>query len=1153
MATGRPFSANQVRAVNFRCTFDNFTDVEDPQVCFNNVLCANNVVITGDEDTGKSHQNFAHVTNLYHPSSQPVLLAQFPSDSRTTTETGPPVPPITETSPMTPEATRAAITARVATAAQHLSPQQAQQLQVMLGPFAHAFTGRLGQVSDLFHSIDTGRSRPARRPMYSYTPAQHAEINRQIQKLLDTGCIRPSSSPWASSVVLVKKKDGTQRFTVDFRGLNTKTKTDVYPLPRIDDTLAVLGKAKYFTTLDLQSGYWQLTMTPEDSEKTAFQSQHGLWEWIRMPMGLKNAGSSFQRMMDFILGPLSGTIALVYLDDIIIFSASFDQHLRDIRAVLQKLTSANLTFKLAKCFFAMLSVEFLGHLISANGIAPHPRLVSKVKHCSPPTSVTEVRSFLGLTGYYRYMIPNYSALANPIIALTHKGTEFSWSPECQAGFDALTTLLTSEPIMHHPDFDKTFTLHCDASEVALGIVLTQTDDSNQEHPVRYISRLLNRAERNYSPGERECLAVVYGIRQCRRYINGTKFIVITDHKPLLALLRTPLDHHNPRWTRWALELQQYDFEFKHRAGTAHGNADALSRPPIALTPDNPPSSVSVNIASTTNNSLVTDIISSQARDTELSQIFALIRHGTSPQDPQLARYLTARLDSFIIDDDTLYFFPTTSNERTLVVGIAHRDAVMRLFHECALGGGHRSADITYHKLRKRFWWPNAFAQVKSWVRSCPACQAHSRKPADKHLIYTRITPSFPFQHVFVDTISLPTSSADTGKCQIAFVVIDHLTRAVEIHPNKQATALNFVEWFISHIITTHGCPETITSDRGSEYVNTLMTQMTKTLKLKHKMVTAYKPRANGMVERVNGTIKTMIRKYSDTYNMADWPLWLPFIKFAYNNTPHSATGFTPFYLLHGREARLPVDVDLSVFIEHSGLPVDQFAHRLRHTITEARSLARDYLDNSEQMKTWASPHTPTQVSARHHINDLVFLHTNHPQPGLHSIHKRTVTGPFTIIRTLPPDTYVILRDGHEDVVSGDRLSHYNHDLPTSHITPEPPESLENPVTGPVDTSRTLTKVPSTLVPEPDSQSPCLTTTNTCEDSEDILPDDVFEVEAILDRRVQRRRSRTAPRTIMYLVKWRGYDSSHNSWEPERNLSGCQELVHAFLQTHPPRD
>ena len=251
-------------------------------------------------------------------------------------------------------------------------------------------------------------------------------------------------------------------------------------------------------------------------------------------------------MIDSILGPLSGTIALVYLDDIIIFSTDFDQHLLDIQAVISRLAEANLTFKLLKCFFAQLSVEFLGHLISEAGIAPHPRLVSKVKNCFPPTSMTEARAFLGLTGYYRYMIPNYGNISAPIVALTHKDVEYVWTSDCQRSFETLTQLLISEPIMNHPDFSQPFTLHCDASELALGIVLTQTDSQNQEHPVRYISRLLNKAERKYSPGQRECLAVVYGIRQCRRFINGTSFFVITDHKPLLALLRTPIDHHNPR-------------------------------------------------------------------------------------------------------------------------------------------------------------------------------------------------------------------------------------------------------------------------------------------------------------------------------------------------------------------------------------------------------------------------------------------------------------------------------------------------------------------------------------------------------------------------------------------------------------------------------
>jgi len=534
--------------------------------------------------------------------------------------------------------------------------------------------------------------------MYDYTPAQHKEIDKQVAERLATGCIKPSSSPWSSSVVLVQKKDGSWRFAIDYRGLNKVTKTDVFPLPRIQDTLNKLGTAKYFTTLDLTSGYWQLELSEEDREKTAFKTQKGLWEWNRMPMGLKNAGSSFQRMMHYVIGHLEGKSALVYLDDVIVYSDTFDQHLIDLEQVLSKLAHANLTCKLRKCFFAQHSVEYLGHTVSQEGIGPTSTLVNKIVNCPQPNDIHELRTFLGLSNYYRDMIENYSIITAPLTQLLHKTSKYDWTEQCETAFRQIKQVLTSRPLLRHPDFGKPFTLHCDARVVATGAVLTQVDDTGKEHPVRYISKKLTKAQRNYSIGELECLAVIVAIRECRRYLAGSTFTVVTDHKPLVALLGNHKEHRNTRLTRWALELQQYDFNIIHRAGNKHTNADAMSRPPICnLTV--PLYMIEGKFNDGNHSNFIERIKTEQRREADLTPIFEMVENDTMPQDTALHKYLHNRINDFIILDDTLYHLHSRSRHRTLVVGNSFRTDALRMAHELTLEGGHRGIGKTFARLQ----------------------------------------------------------------------------------------------------------------------------------------------------------------------------------------------------------------------------------------------------------------------------------------------------------------------------------------------------------------------------------------------------------------------------------------------------------------------
>ncbi|MEM7281681.1 MAG: reverse transcriptase family protein [Pseudomonadota bacterium] len=419
-----------------------------------------------------------------------------------------------------------------------LTSKQKEQLLDLLvqNVDTFAFDDRdLGSCPLVQHEIVTGDAAPIRQRPYRVPMHQRQIIKQHIDEMLKADVIRPSISPWASPVVLVKKKDGKDRFWVDYRKLNNVTKKDVSPLPRIDEILDVLGRARFFSTLDLRAGYWQIPVAPQDREKTAFVTYEGMFEFNKLPFGLCNAPATFQRLMEIVLAGLNWLTCAVYMDDILVFSVSFEDHLRDVQNVINTIRSAGLKFKPEKCQFARASIKFLGHVVTPSGIRPDPEKLVAVRGMPDPKNKDEVRSFLGLASYYRRFVRDFAQIADPLHKLLKKNADFKWAEQHSNAVGTLKDKLLSAPILHYPDFSKLFTLFTDASGVGIGAVLAQ-DTDGQDHPIAYISRALKKSERNYPPIEWEALAVVWAIRQFRHYLYGRRFIVITDHAPLRWLM-----------------------------------------------------------------------------------------------------------------------------------------------------------------------------------------------------------------------------------------------------------------------------------------------------------------------------------------------------------------------------------------------------------------------------------------------------------------------------------------------------------------------------------------------------------------------------------------------------------------------------------------
>jgi hypothetical protein len=455
--------------------------------------------------------------------------------------------------------------------------QQQQQLQNILHEFQDICAKNqteIGRTTEIKHRIHTGDAIPIAQRPYRTNPVKTKFMKEEIKRMEEAGIVRRSFSPWASPVVIVGKKDGTHRFCVDYRQLNKVTKVDAYPLPRIDTLLDSLGGSNWFTTLDLASGFWQIAMHEDDIEKTAFITEDGLYEFLVMPFGLNNAPGTFQRLMNWVLRDYLGLFVAVYVDDVIIHTkGAMEHHFDHIKQVFQTLRDAKLKIKLKKCHFCLPSLNFLGHVVGRGGIKPDPEKIKRIQDFPIPANVSQLRAALGLFGYYRKFIKEFSRHAKPMTMLLKKDQPYEWADKQQIAFDYLKGRLTKAPILQYPDFERPFILYTDASKFGLGAVLSQKKEG-KEYVIAYASRSTNKSEENYGITDLECLAVVWAVQHFQHYLFN-HFTIVTDHSALKWLKTCKIP--KGKRARWIMELQQYNFTIEHRAGKSNANADALSR------------------------------------------------------------------------------------------------------------------------------------------------------------------------------------------------------------------------------------------------------------------------------------------------------------------------------------------------------------------------------------------------------------------------------------------------------------------------------------------------------------------------------------------------------------------------------------------------
>lgn len=725
-----------------------------------------------------------------------------------------------------------------------LTLEQRDRMLEMLLRYHDTFAlddSELGVTQYTQHRIETGDEPPIRQYARRIPYSVRGHVTGLVDEMLRREVIRPSSSPWASPVVLVRKKDDTYRFCVDYRRLNAATKSDVYPLPRIDDYLDTLAGARYFTTLDLASGYWQVAMEPQSIEKTTFVTHTGSYEFLVMPFGLKNAPATFQRLMGKVLAGLPQTVCMDYIDDILVVGNTFERHLENLEAVLQRLQAAGLKLKTQKCAVGRREVMYLGYVISPEGIRTDPKKTHAVTEFPTPTNVSQLRSFVGLTSYYRRFIKNYARIARPLHALTGKNQPYVWTGECQAAFEELKRLLTMAPVLVFPDFKCPFILETDASLEGLGAVLAQRKEDGMIHPVSYASRTVQGAEKRYASTEMEALAVIWAVRHYRHYLYGHSCTVFTDNQALKSLLRTP--QPSGKLARWGMTLQELDLTIEYRTGKANGNADALSRNPVDVplptTPESEaecvledPTSVIQVLTSQPNQDV---LARQQEEDPDFRLLMQYLTQRTLPEDPMKARKIVAESPSYEMVNGTLFRVMPDKTLRT-VVPVTERK---KLFEEVHGGtfGAHQREIKTHFMLSRHYWWPTMRPDIHRWSRACDIC-CERRAGPKPHVPLTPIPVAGPWDRVGVDVLQLPRSDAGN---RYLIVFIDYLTKWVEAFATPNQTSLTIARLLVENVVTRHGVPNELLSDRGTNFLSKLMAEVYRLLGVKKVNTTAYIP------------------------------------------------------------------------------------------------------------------------------------------------------------------------------------------------------------------------------------------------------------------------------------------------------------------------
>ena len=881
------------------------------------------------------------------------------------------------------------------------------------------------RASEDFKIVLKQDAKPVKKGLYRMSRTELEETRKQVEKLIDLGFVRPSKSPWASPVLFASKKDGGLRFCIDYRALNRFTVKNSYPLPRIDGLMDQVGNAQYFTTIDLRSGYHQMRIAEEDVPKTAFSTRYGHYEYTVVPFGLTNAPAEFMSLMNKIFKEYTDKFVLVYLDDILVYSKTWEDHIRHVRLVLDRLRKEKLYAKFSKCKFGVQEVEYLGFILRAGKLAMNPNKTKAIEAWETPTNKKELQSFLGLVNYYRRFIKNCSKIAKPLTELT-KDVPFRWSEETQNAFDQLKNTIISAPVLAQFDPDKTIFVTTDACKNAIGAVMEQENDDGK-HPVAFISRTFNPYEQNYAAHDLELLGAVDTLRTWRCYLHGRKFIVHTDHHPLKYL--ETQEYLTPRQVRWLERIAMFDFDIVPIKGKSNQVADGLSRQTSETTGSHEYSQDLLKkvMKKTTFVGALSTLIPEARFTKELTKSYK--------SDPSFNEILQQPRKPFENHNGILYY-----GTRLCIPEGEIRNKLLHDYHStpCA---GHLGETKTLNRLLPRYYWKNMRETVKQFVKSCRTCQqtkARNHKPFG--LLQPIEPPSTKWEVITMDFV-LPLPETKNGYSGILNVVCK-LSKMIRIIPIKSTiSAPEVAIKFKEHVYRHHGLPSKIISDRDSLFMSKFWKELFRSLGAKLAPSTAYHPQTDGQSEIVNRKVEEMIRAFAN-YKKDNWDEHIVDFEVAYNSAVHSTTLSTPFYINYGIHPKtLPIEG-----LTSNNPTVESFLESIRRITKFTHD--RIILQN-KRMAEYANK---SRIPHTFNIGDEVWLSTKNLSiedgSGMRKLHPK-FCGPFKITKKINEVTfkldisYPMRLKGIHDVFHCSLLKPYVQDQFGRYDKPLPPVYIQD--------------------------------------------------------------------------------------------------------------